>query len=206
MKDSEGRVIRWFGTNTDVSEAREVEAHKLEFYQRTILAATNGKLVITEQPEIERIAGPALASWEIRTPDGIKVIRHGIEETARSLGIEDPRLGQLVVAVGEAVTNTVKHAGQGEASIHSTDDSLIVVVSDHGPGIPALALPDVALTEGYSTAGTLGMGYKLMMRFADKVYLATGAEGTTVGIELKLHPAELTADEGLMEKLAGGLS
>jgi hypothetical protein len=32
-----------------------------------------------------------------------------------------------------------------------------------------MALPDIALTRGYSTAGTLGLGYKVMMRFADKV-------------------------------------
>lgn len=47
-----------------------------------------------------------------------------------------------------------------------------------GAGIVAVALPDVALAKNYSTAGTLGMGYKRMIRFADKVYLATRPEGT----------------------------
>ena len=59
-------------------------------------------------------------------------------------------------------------------SLHTIEDRLICVISDSGPGIGAMALPDVALTRYYSTAGTLGMGYKLMIRFADRVYLATG--------------------------------
>jgi len=49
-----------------------------------------------------------------------------------------------------------------------------------------MSLPDVALTRGYSTMGTLGMGYKLMIHFADKVYLATDEMGTTVLIEMKV--------------------
>ncbi len=48
-----------------------------------------------------------------------------------------------------------------------------------------MSLPDVALTRNYSTAGTLGMGYNLMIRFSDRVYLATGPEVTIVAIEMK---------------------
>ena len=56
-------------------------------------------------------------------------------------------------------------------------------------GIQALSIPDVALTRGYSTAGTLGMGYKIMISLADRVYLETGPEGVTVAIEMMLEPA-----------------
>jgi anti-sigma regulatory factor (Ser/Thr protein kinase) len=94
----------------------------------------------------------------------------------------------------------VKHAGRDEASVYKMENALFIVVSDRGPGIPALALPEVALRRGYSTVGTLGMGYKMMIQFADRIYLATGTEGTTVGIEMKLHPAESQAGAGLIEK------
>jgi PAS domain S-box-containing protein len=207
VRDAEGRIVGSAVAIQDITALRETEEalreeqeHKLEFYRRTIMAATDGKLVITEPAEIRGIAGPAVASWEIHTPEDIKVIRHGVEDIARSAGIEEPRLGQLAVAVGEATTNVVKHAGKGEASLHRTEDALVAIVSDRGPGIPALTLPDVALRPGYSTTGTLGMGYKMMIQFADKVYLATGPEGTTVGIEMKLHPVEPPLCMGLMEK------
>jgi anti-sigma regulatory factor (Ser/Thr protein kinase) len=74
---------------------------------------------------------------------------------------------------------------------------LTLVVSDHGPGIGAMAFPDVAFGTGYSTAGTLGMGYKVMIHFADRVYLATGPEGTTVAIEMGLHKAPATIPDAL---------
>jgi PAS domain S-box-containing protein len=179
---------------------KEKQKHKLEFYQRTILAATDGKLVITEREEIKKIAGPPAANWEIRDANDTRNLRHSLEEIARSAGIEEPRLGKLLVAVGEAATNALKHAPQGEGSVHLTQDSVIVMVSDQGAGIPDLALPDVALRRGYSTAGTLGMGYKMMIQFADTIYLATGMEGTVVGIEMRLHPVELPADAGHMER------
>ncbi len=164
----------------------EAEKSKLEFYRLTIAAATDGRLVITERSEIERIAGTSVASWDIHGPEDTKTVRHGVEVTARSAGVDEQRLGQLAVAVGEATTNAIKHARSGCASLHCPDSCLILVVSDNGPGIPALTLPEVALKRGYSTAGTLGMGYKLMIQFADRIYLATDEEGTTVALEMKL--------------------
>jgi anti-sigma regulatory factor (Ser/Thr protein kinase) len=89
--------------------------------------------------------------------------------------------------VTEAVTNVLKHGKCGSISLHRVEDRLIGVIEDAGPGIEALALPDVALTKNYSTAGTLGMGYKMMIHFADRVYLATGPEGTTVAVEMSIR-------------------
>lgn len=196
-----GGMSAYFQDITDRKQAEEREqrdeAEKLAFYRRTIEAATNGKLVICESGEIERMAGPADATWEIRGTHDIAVVRHGASDLARSLGIDPMRLTKLQVAVGEAVTNAVKHASGGEASARRLDDGLLVVVSDHGPGIPAMALPDVALRLGFSTAGTLGMGYKIMIEFADRVLLATGEGGTTVAMEFRKHPATPGSAPGL---------
>ena len=126
-----------------------------------------------------------------------------MEDAARAIGTGDPRLGELIVAVGEAIMNVVRHAKTGTASVHRTDTSLIVVVCDHGPGIPALTLPDIALREGYSTAGTLGMGYKIMIRFADGVCLATDDAGTCVCIEMKFDP-DTQAEQLAVHAMAKG--
>ncbi|MHB1000040.1 MAG: PAS domain S-box protein [Armatimonadota bacterium] len=206
-RDAAGKITGAVAIVRDVTEQKETEQalrseqeHKLAFYQATIMAATNGKLVITERPGIEQIAGSAVASWEISRPEEIGMVRRGVEEIAVTAGMEEAKIGELLVCVGEAGQNVVKHAGQGEVSVHKMEDALIIVVSDRGPGIPALALPNVALRPGYSTVGTLGMGYKMMIQFADKIYLATGPEGTTVGIEMKLHQVELQAGAAIMEK------
>ena len=156
---------------------KEEQEHKIEFYQRTIAAATDGKLVITERSEIEKMAGPTIASWEIQKPEDLSKVRHGVAEVAGSEGMDETMVGKFVLSTGEAITNAVKHADGGTASLHRMDDNLMLVVSDKGPGIMALSLPEVALKQGYSTAGTLGMGYKVMIGLSDRVYLATGPGG-----------------------------
>lgn len=193
----QGQVEYVLAMGVDITErkiaeqkARELEEHKREFYRRTIRAATNGKLIITERDEIQQIAGPAVVRCDIRGGEDLSTLRREVREFAESAGLDSDRTYDLVLAVGEAATNAIKHAGGGTATLHTVNESVMVVISDQGPGIEALTLPDVALMAGYSTAGTLGMGYKAMLSIADTVYLATGPGGTTVAIQMLLHPSE----------------
>ena len=189
--EESGEIYQILGIGYDVTERRLAEQHRRElakqqqeFYRRTILAATEGKLEIADRDEIERIAGPSIVEWDIRTGDDLSRIRQDVERIATNTGMEQSRIFDLVLATGEATTNAYKHAGGGTASLHHVDDCLMLVVSDQGKGMEALALPEVALKRGYSTAKSLGMGYKAMLSIADKVYLATGPSGTTVGIQM----------------------
>lgn len=184
------------------SALRYAEMHRQEFYRRTIQAFTQGKLIILERGEIEEIAGPAESSWEIGGKEVLGSIRDSIRETLSQLGVDPRRTYDFMGAVVEAVTNALKHAGGGTASLHVRSDTVVFVVSDKGCGIEALALPDVALTRGYSTTATLGMGYKVMIAFADRIYLSTGPEGTVVGIEMRLQPDE-SSREAVLHDLAG---
>ena len=190
------------GVFSDISDrveaerrAMELEEHRKEFYRKTIEAATEGKLVISERDEIKRMVGPPIASWEIKSGEDLSVIRQETAKIARESGMDENRICDFILAVGEATTNAFKHAGGGTASLHRKDDSFTMVVSDHGKGMEALALPEVALRRGYTTAFSLGMGYKTILAVADKVYLATGPAGTTVAIEMSLHAAETAEPE-----------
>ncbi|MDD2485453.1 MAG: PAS domain S-box protein [bacterium] len=172
---------------SDEREAKRKE-EQLEFYRRTILAATEGKLVITEKDEIFSISGETIATWPLEEAEKLSNVRHEVIEIVKRAGIAEARVDVFAIAVGEALTNAIKHAHVGTATMHKLADALMLVVTDQGPGIPALTLPEVALKRGYSTAGTLGMGYKFMITFADRVYLATGPGGTTVGLLLQFQP------------------
>jgi PAS domain S-box-containing protein len=177
-------------TERKLTEAKEkaLEENKKEFYRRTIQAATEGKLVILDRDEIDRLEGYPIASYNIKRREDLGNIRHKIAEEAQKAGMEESRISDLVICTGEAITNVMKHAHGGMATLYKTPDSLLLVVSDHGPGIAAVNLPELALKKGYTTSESLGMGYKAMISLADRVYLATGPGGTTVGIEIKLHP------------------
>lgn len=170
------------------AEQRETEAelHRQEFYRRTIFAATEGKLLICDPEDIVEKAGPPTAEWDVKSLPDIAVMRNGVLATSEAFGMEELRLCEFASCAVEAAANAVKHANGGKATLHTVGNSLMFIMSDSGPGIEALALPDVALTKGYSTTATLGMGYKLMIEFCDKVYLSTGPEGTVVACEMKI--------------------
>ena len=203
--NEQGEVIMALAMITDITEHRETEAHKRDFYRRTILAATDGKLFVCEKEEIEGVAGSPIGSWPVSNKEELNVMRDDVCRIAREQGIDESRVPDLLGCVVEAASNAIKHADGGQSSLHKKDDSLIFMISDSGPGIVALALPDVALVKGYSTAGTLGMGYKIMIEYASRVYLATGPEGTTVATEIRLH-TELSKADAFLQKLSGNLS
>jgi PAS domain S-box-containing protein len=196
--DEHGNVTEILSVGVDVTTSVRADEEKRRFYRKTIEAATDGKLVICDRDEIEQIAGPQIAECEIMRAEDVKTVRQIVTEVAQEEGMDDSRIYDLILCVGEATTNVIKHAPGGKASIHRTVGALLVMVTDQGPGIQAINLPDVALRRGYTTAVSLGMGYKAMISAADRVYLATGSDaGTTVAIEMKIHPvpkslAELT--------------
>jgi PAS domain S-box-containing protein len=192
--DSEHRFQGSFAMLTDITEHKQYEDRQREFYRRTILAATDGKLQLTEKKEIEKIAGSPAVVFRVEDAEDFRHIRTEVTDIARSLGMDETRVGDYVVSVGEAVTNAIKHAGGAEVSIHTEREAILSVISDNGPGIEAMSIPEVALKKGYTTTGTLGMGYKVMTSISDKVYLATGSWGTTVGIEMSIKPTETIPD------------
>ena len=198
--DSTGKVAKALSMGVDITERkhaeqheRELEEHKRDFYRRTILAATEGKLVISEPDEIRRLAGDPIKTWEIESGEELGVIRQEVMDFAGDAGMDEARVYDLVLAVGELSTNALKHAGKGVASLHNPDGRLIFAVADRGPGIEAVTLPEVALVRGYSTAGTLGMGYKAVLSVTDRVFLATGPNGTTVAVEMSVRAVEPVA-------------
>lgn len=182
----------------------EIELGKMDFYRRTISAATEGKLEITDEQVIRDMVSEPLETWSINSPRDVGATRSSIIEVAREAGMDEDRVEEFIHCIGEAATNAYKHAGGGTASLHRIDGDLIAVVQDNGPGIEALALPELALKRGYTTAVSLGMGYKVMISMADKVYLATGPNGTTVAIRMALHkPAETVEIPMLLDTWPG---
>ena len=78
---------------------------------------------------------------------------------------------QFLVAtvVSELATNILHYAGQGEVRIkalHYCDRQGVEVLAvDHGPGIDDI---EKALTDNYSTGGTLGLGLPSVKRIMDE--------------------------------------
>jgi PAS domain S-box-containing protein len=110
--------------------------------------------------------------------------RHHIRAAAQARGFSDERRFDLETAVGEAGMNAARHGGGGTGEVRASADgaTIQVWVRDGGEGIVFDRI-HWAIRRGNSSAGTLGHGFWLMMQTADRLYLLTGPEGTTVVLE-----------------------
>ena len=73
----------------------------------------------------------------------------GVKRTLKQLGFQADVIRRVSIAMYEAEINMVIHAGGGEADVEILPDRIVMVLTDHGPGIPDV---DLAMKEGYSTA------------------------------------------------------
>jgi anti-sigma regulatory factor (Ser/Thr protein kinase) len=100
-------------------------------------------------------------------------------------GFPAERWQDLMTAVSEAGMNAVVHAGGGVARVCDGSHGTVQVwIEDRGTGITVHTLHRATLERGFTTAGTLGHGFWLMLKTADRIWFLTGEAGTTVVIEM----------------------
>ncbi|ASW53164.1 ATP-binding protein [Plantactinospora sp. KBS50] len=91
---------------------------------------------------------------------------------------------KLVTAASELARNTLVYGGGGSAEVYRVDGlrrrGVRIVFTDEGPGIADL---DLALTDGYTTGGGLGLGLSGARRLVDEFEIDTAVgRGTRVTI------------------------
>jgi serine/threonine-protein kinase RsbT len=91
---------------------------------------------------------------------------------------------KMVTAASELARNTLRYGGGGDCSLAKVGDGsrngLALTFVDQGPGIADVSL---ALTDGYTTGGGMGLGLSGAKRLADVFELQTSPNiGTTVKI------------------------
>ncbi|GHE28598.1 transcriptional regulator [Streptosporangium violaceochromogenes] len=102
---------------------------------------------------------------------------------AEHRGFDEEDAGRVAVAVSEAASNLVKHAVEGTLLIRPHPElasAIEVIAVDRGPGMRDISR---ALRDGYSTAGTLGIGLGGIARMASgyEVHSLPG-RGTVLGM------------------------
>lgn len=91
---------------------------------------------------------------------------------------------KLVTAASELARNTLVYGGGGTVEVTVVDNGrrrgVRIVFSDSGPGIADLNL---ALTDGYTTGGGLGLGLSGSRRLVDEFDIETAVgEGTRITV------------------------
>lgn len=109
---------------------------------------------------------------------------------AASIGFSTLECEEIVVATRELASNLVKHAGGGSIAVTAVNGAgqpgIRIESEDSGPGIADI---EQALTDGYSTVGSLGIGLGAVNRLMDELELhARSTRGTHIVCHRWLRP------------------
>jgi serine/threonine-protein kinase RsbT len=122
----------------------------------------------------------------IRQETDLLLVRQLVRQRAAELGFR--KLGQTkaVTAASELGRNTLIHGGGGKMLLQTYVElarrGLRLTFEDHGPGIADV---ERAMTDGYTTAGGLGLGLGGTKRLVDEFDLASSVGmGTRVRVTL----------------------
>jgi len=166
-------------------------ARQRAFARDVLASVTDGRLRVCESaadlPEPLAEVGEHI---DLKAGQGMRDIRHLVRDLACSLDFGEDRINDLMTAAGEATMNAVVHARNGVAWVCSDSETIQVWVVDSGTGIDIEKLPQATLVRGFSTAGTLGHGFKMILQAIDCVYLLTRNTGTTVVLKQSRTPPE----------------
>jgi anti-sigma regulatory factor (Ser/Thr protein kinase) len=115
------------------------------------------------------------------------------------LGFSVTDVGKLSLAATEVAQNIFAHAGSGEVFLRAVGSNAVELLAvDKGPGMRDIA---ECMRDGFSTAGTQGMGLGMLTRTASHfdVYTRPG-QGTVVQLEIRASdvPAETAAERCAM--------
>ena len=116
-----------------------------------------------------------------------------VKRKLKQMGVNPEAIRKVAIAMYEGEINMVIHANGGIIDVDIFPDKIVMVLTDHGPGIPDVPL---AMQEGYSTAGEevlnlgfgAGMGLPNMKRSSDEMHIDTSiGVGTTVTMTIYIR-------------------
>ncbi|MFI7247745.1 ATP-binding protein [Micromonospora chalcea] len=124
------------------------------------------------------------ATQAIRSDEDVVRVRQLVRTTAVAVRLSLVDQTKLVTAASELARNTLIYGGGGSAEVSTVEDGrrrgVRILFADEGPGIPDL---DLALTDGYTTGGGLGLGLSGARRLVDDFDIQTAVgEGTRITV------------------------
>ncbi len=130
------------------------------------------------------VAAEPLEEVALKTGEDVVRLRKSVRERAVAVGFNLVEQTKIITAASELGRNTIQYGGGGKARIvlvmNGSRRGLRLEFVDQGPGIADLAL---ALTDGYTTGGGLGLGLSGAKRLSDEFEIDSApGRGTQVSI------------------------
>lgn len=168
------------------AQLREKDLAIRKAYVDVIGAVTGGRLVLVTPEELQAALGrPATPAGSLDSFEKLADARAAIAMAIRAEfpDLRDP--DEYIVAVGEALTNAVKHASGGTYRLYRAGTAAQIAITDEGPGIDFETLPKATLLAGFSTKCSMGLGFSIMLELCERVLLSTERGRTTVVLEIR---------------------
>jgi len=120
----------------------------------------------------------------VRVDADVVVVRQRVRTRAVEQGFSLVDQTKIVTAASELARNVLVHGGGGEVRLETLNNGmrrgLKLTFQDRGPGIPDVSL---AMRDGFSTGGGLGLGLSGAKRLSNEFEISTVVgEGTRVTI------------------------
>ncbi|MEU7615229.1 anti-sigma regulatory factor [Micromonospora rifamycinica] len=127
---------------------------------------------------------PGPQTQAIASDEDVVRVRQLVRTVAVAVKLSLVDQTKLVTAASELARNTLIYGGGGTAEVTVVEDGrrrgVRIVFADSGPGIADLGL---ALTDGYTTGGGLGLGLSGSRRLVDDFDIQTApGEGTRITV------------------------
>jgi serine/threonine-protein kinase RsbT len=122
----------------------------------------------------------------IKAQNDVVIVRQKVRAYAIEIGLSIIEQTKVITAASELARNTLDYGGGGEVEMTILKSvtnrlGLQLVFADTGPGIPNIEL---ALTDGYTSGGGLGMGLsgskRLMSEFQIESEVGKGTRVTCI--------------------------
>lgn len=170
--------IRGQDIQAELAASRLDQARQSAFFSNVLHAVTDGKLRY-HPSGIPLVLGDGdkKASMPISRAN-LAEARDAVHRVATEQRYPQSRIDDMLTSGGEAMMNAVTHGENGTLDIVARDSFLQLWVRDRGKGIPIDDIPNATLRSGWSSRGTLGAGFTLIMGLVDELDLATGNDGT----------------------------
>ena len=129
-----------------------------------------------------RAHGPAAGSFSrtiLGVPEHLRELRGELRAWLTAAGATPSECGDVLIAVGEACSNAIEHAGAGA-------DATVDVRARVAGGVLVISVDDHGTWRTVRPPTDRGHGLQLMRVLADRVNVATGQNGTRVELRFSL--------------------
>jgi len=179
---------------------REQKESIFKVYKDVIYSVTQGKFNLINNEVMFEIVneGVSYNEMEIESSEKVAEARYMMNSYLVKDNYTVQSKSHIALCVSEAATNVIKHANSGAMQIRQLKDYVRVLFKDKGQGMDFDKLPKMIFLNGFSTKLSMGYGFAIIYKFADKVYLSTSENGTIVVMDFLLQYRS-NEEEGVYE-------